>query len=124
MGAVVGGWRVAGAVALGGACGGVLRAALETRWPAGDGWPWVTFAANIAGAALLAWVVVRLGARPWARPLLGAGLCGGLTTFSTLQLEALDLIDAGHAGLAAAYLAASVAGGLVVAAAVLAVARR
>ncbi|MDX6555796.1 MAG: fluoride exporter [Miltoncostaeaceae bacterium] len=124
MGAVVGGWRVAGAVAVGGACGGVLRTALEARWPAGGGWPWATFAANLVGAALLAWVVARLGARPWARPLLGAGLCGGLTTFSTLQLEAIDLARAGNGVLAASYVAATVAGGLAVAAAVLAAAPR
>lgn len=52
------------------------------------------------GAALLGYVVVAL---PERRPLLGTGFCGGLTTFSTLQLEALELgtLDA------VAYLAAS-----------------
>ena len=43
--------------------------------------------------------------RPYARPLLGIGLCGALTTFSTLQLEALELADNGHAALGAAYAA-------------------
>jgi CrcB protein len=43
---------------------------------------------NVAGAALLGYVVAAL---PHRRPLLGTGFCGGLTTFSTLQLEALEL---------------------------------
>lgn len=123
MGAVASGWRAWATVALGGACGGLLRAGLAERWPAAGGWPWVTFAANLAGAALLAWVVAVQGRRPWARPLLGAGLCGGLTTFSTLQVEAIELARDGHAGLAAAYLAASVGGGLTLASGVLRIAR-
>lgn len=62
--------------------------------------PWATLLVNVAGAALLGYVVVALPAR---RPLLGTGFCGGLTTFSTLQLEALEL----STGAAVAYLAAS-----------------
>ena len=50
---------------------------------------------------------------PAGRGLLGAGLCGGLTTFSTLQLELYDLFDAGEPALAAAYAAVSVAAGLI-----------
>ena len=50
--------------------------------------PWCTLLVNVAGAALLGYVVAAL---PHRRPLLGTGFCGGLTTFSTLQLEALEL---------------------------------
>jgi CrcB protein len=104
----------------GGAVGGLARAVLARTWPSdGRSWPWVTFGVNIAGAALLAFVIAHLGQRPSARPLLGIGLCGALTTFSTLQLEALVLARHHHAPLAAAYLLASIAAGLLVALAVL-----
>ena len=39
------------------------------------------------------------------------GLCGGLSTFSTMQVEILKMLDAGAWGLAACYTAASVAAG-------------
>jgi CrcB protein len=50
--------------------------------------PWCTLLVNVVGAALLGYVVAAM---PQRRPLLGTGFCGGLTTFSTLQLEALEL---------------------------------
>ena len=107
------------AMFLGGAAGGLGRAALEHAWPTnGRSWPWVTFAVNIAGTALLAYVVTRLSHRTYARSLLGIGLCGALTTFSTLQLEALELADNDHALLGATYALTSIGAGLLVAYAV------
>ena len=92
------GGRLLLAIFLGGAGGGLARAALERAWPAdGHSWPWVTFAVNIAGTALLAYLATRIGGWPSARPLLGIGFCGALTTFSTLQLEALELVHDHHA---------------------------
>lgn len=104
------------AIFAGGCAGAVARALLGEALPADPGeWPWATFAANIAGAFLLGWLVTRLQERlppsAYRRPLLGTGLCGALTTFSTLQLELLDLLDADRAALAAAYAAASIACG-------------
>jgi fluoride ion exporter CrcB/FEX len=39
------------------------------------------------------------------------GVCGTLTTFATLQLELFEMLDAGHLGLAAAYVAATLSAG-------------
>jgi CrcB protein len=106
------------AVFAGGALGGLLRSALEEWRPAADGWPWITFAANLAGVGLLGWAAIRLQERlapsTYQRPFVGTGLCGGLTTFSTLQVEIVRLARDGRIGLAAAYAAASLAGGLLV----------
>jgi len=109
--------RLLPAIFLGGAAGGLSRAALEQAWPAnGHSWPWVTFAVNIAGTVVLAslFVLVQQWRRhpPYLGPLLGIGLCGALTTFSTLQLELLQMLDHGEGGLAAGYAVASVAAGL------------
>jgi CrcB protein len=53
----------------------------------------------------------RLPLSAYRRPLLGTGFCGALTTFSTMQLELLGMLDAGRTALAAAYAAASIAAG-------------
>jgi fluoride exporter len=106
------------AIFAGGFVGAVLRALAEEALPHdADSWPWATFAVNVLGALLLAWLVTRLQERlplsAYRRPLLGTGFCGALTTFSTMQVEILDMLDAGHAGLALGYAAASIAVGVV-----------
>jgi CrcB protein len=105
------------AIFCGGVVGAMARTGLEALAGAGAGeWPWTTFAVNVAGAALLGYFVTRLQERlplsAYRRPLLGTGLCGALTTFSTMQLELLEMIDAGRYGLAVAYTCASVSAGL------------
>jgi CrcB protein len=104
------------AIFAGGCLGAIARAALAAWLPHDPGhWSWSTFAANIAGAALLGWAVTRLQERmpptAYRRPFVGTGFCGALTTFSTLQLELVDMGDAGRAALAVAYAAASLAAG-------------
>jgi CrcB protein len=104
------------AIFAGGCLGALARAALGEWLPHAPGeWSWPTFAANVAGAALLGWAVTRLQERmppsAYRRPLIGTGFCGALTTFSTLQLELLDMTDAGRAGLALGYAATSLAAG-------------
>jgi CrcB protein len=117
--------RTLAAVFVGGALGTVARAALAVAFPVPAAhWPWPTFAVNVVGAFLLGWFVVRLPAGGLGRPLLGAGLCGGLTTFSTMQVEIVAMLDGGHPGLAAAYAAASLAAGYASVAAATALARR
>ena len=104
------------AIFAGGALGTLARAALAESFPQpATAWPWPTFAVNIVAAFLLGYFVTRLAERlplsSYRRPLLGTGLCGGLSTFSTMQVEILKMLDAHAWGLAAGYAAASVAAG-------------
>jgi CrcB protein len=108
--------RELAAIAAGGALGALARTGLAQAFPPVAGhWPWATFAVNVAGAVALGYFATRLQERlplsSYRRPLLGTGLCGALTTFSTLQVELLHMLDAGRLGLAAGYAAASVAAG-------------
>jgi CrcB protein len=70
---------------------------------------------NVVGCLLLGYFVSRLQERlpvtAYRRPLLGTGLCGGLTTFSAFQLELLRLLDHGAVLLAALYAAGSICAG-------------
>lgn len=117
--------RELGAIFLGGALGALLRAGLAEVLPAGGSeWPWATFLVNIAGTALLGYWFTTLPHTSYRRPLLTTGFCGALTTFSTVQLELVEMIDAGRSGLAVLYLAVSIGAGLVGAQAATAVARR
>lgn len=105
--------RELGAIFLGGALGAVLRAGLaEAIPPTAVAWPWATFLVNVVGAALLGYWFTTLPHSSYRRPLLTTGFCGALTTFSTVQLELVEMIDAGKVGLATLYLVASVAAGL------------
>ena len=109
--------RLLAAIFAGGMVGALARAGLDRALPTHVGaWPWATFAANVAGCALLGYFATRLQERlppsTYPRPLLGTGVCGALTTFSTLQIELLRLARDGHGGLAVAYGCASVAAGL------------
>jgi CrcB protein len=117
--------RELGSIFLGGALGALLRAGLAEALPApGIGWPWATFVVNVVGAALLGYWFTTLPHTRYRRPLLTTGFCGALTTFSTVQVELVEMIDAGRVPLACLYLGASVAAGLAGAQAATAVGRR
>ena len=92
--------RMIAAVFAGGAAGTLLRAALSVAFPLPPSqWPWPTFVVNIVGAFLLGYFATRLQERlplsSYRRPALGTGLCGGLTTFSTMQVEIVKMLE-GH----------------------------
>ncbi len=105
--------RTVAAVFVGGAAGSLARAALATTVVTHPGqWPWPTFVANIIGSVLLGFVGTRLATSDLRRPLWGTGVCGGLTTFSTVQVETLLMIEHGNYLMAAGYTAAGILAGL------------
>jgi CrcB protein len=108
--------RELAAIFAGGVIGALARGLLADALPSGPGqWPWATFVANLAGAVLLGYFVTRLQERlplsSYRRPFLGTGVCGALTTFSTMQIELLRMLDEHAWLLAGGYAAASVTGG-------------
>lgn len=101
-------------VALGGALGSVERFALgnAATLVLGPSFPWGTLFINVLGS----FVISAFGglATRWSLPFevrafVTVGICGGFTTFSSFSLQTVELAKAGHAGRAAAYVAASVA---------------
>jgi CrcB protein len=107
--------RKLAAIYAGGMVGALVRVGLAEAASTGPGqWPWATFAVNMAGALLLGYFFALLRDRPaegLRHPFLGTGICGTLTTFSTLQLELYEMVDGGFLGLAAVYAMATIAAG-------------
>lgn len=77
--------------------------------------PWATFWINLIGSfvlgALIGWSLKNPLSPGW-RFFLSTGICGGFTTFSAFSAETLSLMQHGAYGVASAYIAASVLGGL------------
>ncbi|HEY2537741.1 MAG TPA: CrcB family protein [Solirubrobacteraceae bacterium] len=102
-------------VGAGGAVGALGRVGLEQAWPtATGGWPWATLAVNILGAFVLGALMSGLRHGPVSIStyrLLGTGFCGALTTFSTMQLELLQMLDRARYDLALGYVGVTLLGG-------------
>jgi fluoride exporter len=107
-------WDAVAAVALGGVAGAEARYWLGTLDRHGPhGFPWMTLLINLLGCVLIGALIAALAraSRPprLARPLLGTGVLGGFTTFSTFCVDVVALADAGCWGRAVGYLFATVA---------------
>jgi CrcB protein len=105
------------AIFVGGMIGALLRVWIVRRFVTDPTqWPWAVFLINVTGSAALAYVATSLQERSppslYRHRLLATGLCGTYTTFSTMQLEILLMLDHHADGLAVAYACASIAAGL------------
>jgi CrcB protein len=103
-------------VFLGGGTGSVARYLVgvqSLRW-FGSGWPYGTFTVNVVGGFVMGCLVGILAHRGGAdqdrwRILLGVGVLGGFTTFSSFSLEVALMIERRAYMTAAGYIVASAA---------------
>ncbi|MEU3017825.1 MULTISPECIES: fluoride efflux transporter CrcB [unclassified Nocardiopsis] len=86
-------------VVLGAAVGAPIRflVDLELKRRLGEGFPWGTLLVNVVGSLVLG-AVLALPLSPATTDLLGAGLCGALTTYSTFAYETVQLSRTGARG--------------------------
>jgi fluoride exporter len=110
------------AVFTGGCLGTMARYAVSNVIPPhADGWPYATYAVNLAGAFILGLLLQLLfhsgedrGRRRFIRLGIGTGFIGAFTTYSSLAVETDLLVTDHHAGTALAYAASSIIGGILV----------
>lgn len=110
--------RELAAIFAGGSLGALLRVWLGIEFVSSAGaWPWTVFAVNVSGCLALGYFATRLQERlpqsTFRRPLLATGFCGAYTTFSTVQVEILTMLDHGRYGLAGVYGVASILAGYI-----------
>ena len=103
-------------VGVGGVLGVLARYGLTRLTLHTDALIWTTVGINVGGSFFLGLLV----AEPWfsrdVREAVGVGFLGGLTTFSTFSVQVVLEAEGGRPGLALAYVAASVLGGIAAAA--------
>jgi len=107
-------------IALGGALGALARHGVDlvVAWllHSSVGFPWSTLTVNLLGAGFLGWILARAetdGATgEWLRCFAGIGFCGAFTTFSTINLQMVEMMRSGSLALAGLYFLTSLACGL------------
>ncbi|MFD4698486.1 fluoride efflux transporter CrcB [Streptomyces niveus] len=104
-------------VAIGGVVGAPLRYLTDRAVQARHDsvFPWGTFTVNVVGSlilGLLTGAALSGTAGHTVQLLLGTGLCGAMTTYSTFSYETLRLAESGARFFAAANVIASVAAGI------------
>ncbi|TCP55966.1 CrcB protein [Tumebacillus sp. BK434] len=101
---------------LGGAIGAPLRYGLGRlilkMWR--NAFPLPTFLINLLGSFCLGLLFAATEDGPW-RWLLGTGLLGAFTTFSTFGVEAVTLLEQGRKGMALCYVLGSALAGMLAA---------
>ena len=99
--------------------GGIVRFQISRWLPSSPDFPWGTLIVNYLGIFLLVYLVkgflVFKGTSKGLILALGTGFCGGLTTFSSLMLDAVKLLDTGRYLSLVIYLVLSIGGGLLLA---------
>lgn len=97
-------------VFLGGIVGVSAREALALAFPASGGIPWTIFAINVIGAFLLGLLLEGLarrgadkGRRFYLRMLLGTGVLGSFTTYSSLATDTALLLGSATPWLGVSY---------------------
>jgi CrcB protein len=104
--------RKLAAIYAGGIAGALIRVGLAQAFPSAAGaWPWPTFAVNMAGALAVGYTFASFrdhSPEQLHHPFFATGVCGTLTTFSTMQLELFAMVEGGYLGLALGYCAATI----------------
>jgi CrcB protein len=107
--------RKLAAIYAGGIAGALIRVGLAQALPYDPGaWPWPTFAVNLAGAFAVGYFFASFrdhSPDQLHHPFFATGICGTLTTFSTVQLELFAMVEGGYLGLGLGYCAATIACG-------------
>jgi CrcB protein len=108
-------------VAFGGGLGSWLRYLTGVAWTAllgptrAGAFPYGTLTVNVVGSLLMGllagWLLRQGAAGESARLLLGVGVLGGYTTFSSFSLDTIALVSRGQPGTAAFYVAISLIAG-------------
>lgn len=99
-------------IAVGGVVGAEARYGMSVLLPhhAGE-WAWATVLTNMSGCLLMGVLMVviteRVRPHPLIRPLLGVGVLGGYTTFSTYAVDAVGVLQSGRAGVGLLYAVAT-----------------
>lgn len=99
------------AVAVGGALGAVLRHLASVSLAGRGRIPWGVLVVNVVGS-FVAGLALGLPLDPGLTLLVLTGFCGGLTTFSTLSVDTVQLVLAGKGRQAALSVALNLALGL------------
>jgi CrcB protein len=115
-------------IAVGGMLGATARFKLAEALPSSPGhFPWATFWTNLSGSFLLGFLLIVLLERfpptRYVRPFIATGILGAFTTMSTYTVETALLMKDDHVATAILYGVSSIAAGVFLAYAGIAIAR-